>query len=1062
MFNSATAAIFVLDAKVPPVIVECNRAAPEIFGYKKSEMIGKPTAILHVSDESLSKFQSQLYPAIRKDEYFNLEYQMKRKDGSVFPSDHTVTQLLDDHGQRIGWVSVINDISERAKYETRLQALHKHALQLSSAEEIDTIVKYTLDAMEITLRFEHVNFLLVENASLQIKGSRGIPVAFSAQPLEGRGTTVKAATTKTTLRISDTRKEPAFVDPKGYDWTGPPTVLSELVVPVLIDAETVAVLCVDNIHPDAFTDEDQRLLETLATHVASCLKRLNQKEVLRENEERFRKIFAEGPLGIALVRPDYRIARANKIFCAMLGYSEEELTTLKFTDITHPEDIELGVELTEKMRRGEISSFNVEKRYIKKNGAVLSAKLTASFIRDGQGNPTYSVAMIEDITERTRMEKALQESEEKYRAMVENSPNLIGILQDGILKYVNNVAVLNLGWTDKELLSTSFDPIENAVSEESRSVLKENIAKRLRGERMAPYEVTLTKKDGSEVPVLVRAAKIIYNQRPAIEFVFDDITDRKRDEEKLRESEERYHSLFDRMLDGVYRSTHEGRFVDVNPAFVKMFGYSSKEEMLGITDIKKELYFTPQERGSHILDTGQEEVEAYRMRRKDGSEIWVEDHGHYVHDKQGNIIYHEGILRDVTERKRLEEELKQYSLHLEELVAERTGKLQESEEKYRGLFEASPISLWEEDFSAVKQFAGELRQKGVSDFGDYLANHPEDIAKCAALVKVLNMNKATLNLFDAKSVDEIIGGLSHVLSEQSNRAFVGEVVALAQGKRHYEADFENRTLRGETKHCHVICAVVPGYEQSLAKVLISVVDLTPQRKLEAELVKSQRLAAIGETAAMVGHDLRNPLQGIAGATYNIRRRLGNAPDPSTQEMLAVIDNGVQYANEIINDLLEFSREMQLQPLPTTPKSIVRQALTEVRIPNNITIEDTTANTPEILADEPKIKRVLTNLIENAVDAMPAGGKLSISSINTQQEVSVSVRDTGFGVAQDLVEKIWTPLYTTKAKGIGLGLSICRRIIEAHGGTISVESTVGEGTTFTLKLPIQHVQAGGEP
>ncbi|MBI3161299.1 MAG: PAS domain S-box protein [Chloroflexi bacterium] len=125
-------------------------------------------------------------------------------------------------------------------------------------------------------------------------------------------------------------------------------------------------------------------------------------------------------------------------------------------------------------------------------------------------------------------------------------------------------------------------------------------------------------------------------------------------ERDLRESERRYQRLFNTMLDGYYRSTHDGRFIEVNPAMVRMFGYASREEMLGV-DIKKELYFAPEERGSHILDTGQEEIETYRMRRKDGSEIWVEDHGSYVHDEQGNIIYHEGILRDITERRRAEE-----------------------------------------------------------------------------------------------------------------------------------------------------------------------------------------------------------------------------------------------------------------------------------------------------------------------------------------------------------------------------------------------------------------------
>ena len=112
-------------------------------------------------------------------------------------------------------------------------------------------------------------------------------------------------------------------------------------------------------------------------------------------------------------------------------------------------------------------------------------------------------------------------------------------------------------------------------------------------------------------------------------WVARDITERKLAEAAQRESEERYRTLFDRMMDGVYRSTHEGRFVDINPAMVKMFGYSSREEMLEV-DIKHDLYFAPEERGSHVLDTGQEEIEAYRMRRKDGSEIWVEDHGAYV------------------------------------------------------------------------------------------------------------------------------------------------------------------------------------------------------------------------------------------------------------------------------------------------------------------------------------------------------------------------------------------------------------------------------------------------
>ncbi len=178
---------------------------------------------------------------------------------------------------------------------------------------------------------------------------------------------------------------------------------------------------------------------------------------------------------------------------------------------------------------------------------------------------------------------------------------------------------------------------------------------------------TLLFKDGRLFERLSRPMPNELEPRGRV-WSFRDVTERKRAEEALRESEERYRSLFDRMMDGVYRSTHEGKFVDVNPAMVKMFGYSSREEMLEV-DIKKELYFAPEERGSHVLDTGQEEMDVYRMRRKDGSEIWVEDHGFYVHDKQGRVIYHEGMLRDITKRRQIENELSASETELRALFA---------------------------------------------------------------------------------------------------------------------------------------------------------------------------------------------------------------------------------------------------------------------------------------------------------------------------------------------------------------------------------------------------------
>ena len=755
--------------------------------------------------------------------------------------------------------------------------------------------------------------------------------------------------------------------------------------------------------------------------------------------------------------PQFIVRSWNRAAEEMYGWKAEEAVGRPSTEILRTEfpGTERLMVIQELARTGE---FHREVIQCRKDASRMDVEARTVALRGG-GEIIGYVSVNRDITERKRMEEELSRSSQFLGSVIENAYVWLDVLdsQHNVLVW-NKAAETMSGYSREEVVGHGKVWELLYPDLEYRKQTTENVTDILQSGRTdVDTETRIKRKDGQTRIISWNERALTDQEGKAIGTIAigHDITERKRAEENLRQSEERYHSLFDRTLDGAYLSTHEGRFVDVNPAFVKMFGYSSKQEMLDITDIKKKLYFSPEERGSHILDTGQEEVEVYRMRRKNGSEVWVEDHGGYVHDEQGNIIYHEGLLRDVTERKRLEDKLKQYSLHLEGLVADRTKGLRESEEKYRDLFEACPVSLWEEDFSAVKQFLGELRQKGVSDFGAYFANHPKDIAKCAALVKVLNMNKATLNLYDAKSVDEIIGGLSGVLIEESNRAFVGEVVALVQGKKYYEAEFENRTLRGETKHCDVICAVVPGYEQSLAKVLVCIVDLTPQKRLEAELVKSQRLAAIGETAAMVGHDLRNPLQGIAGALHLLKQESLTAEERN--EMLQVIEKSLHYSDAIVRDLSEYSAEIQLELAEATANSITRGALGAVKVPQNVTIQDLSEDQPTLRVDLDRMKRVFINLIENAIDAMPQGGTLTISSRKSDGKVEIALTDTGSGMPEKVMENLWKPLQTTKAKGLGLGLAICKRIVDAHGGCVSVKSEVGRGTTFTMQLPIRPVE-----
>jgi len=226
---------------------------------------------------------------------------------------------------------------------------------------------------------------------------------------------------------------------------------------------------------------------------------------------------------------------------------------------------------------------------------------------------------------------------------------------------------------------------------------------------------------------------------------------------------------------------------------------------------------------------------------------------------------------------------------------------------------------------------------------------------------------------------------------------------------------------------------------------------------QARLVKSERLAAVGELAGMVGHDLRNPLAGIKNAAYVLKKNYGAKIDEKGNVMLTTIDECISYSDKIVNDLVDYSRELRLEYDEVTPKSLLKNALGTVKVPDSIQIVDVTKDFPNFKADIGKMNRVYFNIIKNAFDAMPNGGSLTINSEKAEDYVIVSFRDTGIGMAQDVMDKLWTPLFTTKAKGMGFGLPISKRIVEEHGGKISAESAVGKGTIFTVTIPLEHKQ-----
>jgi signal transduction histidine kinase len=255
-----------------------------------------------------------------------------------------------------------------------------------------------------------------------------------------------------------------------------------------------------------------------------------------------------------------------------------------------------------------------------------------------------------------------------------------------------------------------------------------------------------------------------------------------------------------------------------------------------------------------------------------------------------------------------------------------------------------------------------------------------------------------------------------------------------------------------------IVTLTYGVYSLYSRARIGTIELTKTKEeladAQAKLVKSERLAAVGELAGMVGHDLRNPLAGIKGATYYLRTRCSEGSTETGKNMLKTIDDCIDYSDKIVNDLLDYSRELRLEYAEVTPKSLLNGALGLVKVPKNIQIVDFTQDSPNFKADVGKMNRVYVNMLKNAFDSMPNGGSLKINSEKAQDWVVLSFEDTGTGMTQAVMDKLWTPLFTTKAKGMGFGLPISKRIVEEHGGKISAESNVGKGTTFTVTIPLE--------
>ena len=445
-----------------------------------------------------------------------------------------------------------------------------------------------------------------------------------------------------------------------------------------------------------------------------------------------------------------------------------------------------------------------------------------------------------------------------------------------------------------------------------------------------------------------------------------------------------------------------------------------------------------------------------KLIQDEQSYAWVEAEAQAKKDQSGQILEYRMVLHDITERKQMEKVLEQ------------------SQQYYRALFENSPISVWEQDFSQVKERLDALKARGVQDLEAYFRERPQEIQELAKLVKVLNCNQATLKLYRAGSKEDLFSGIARVFAEESPEDFKYGLLMIAQGEQEFFLERKHATLDGELLEVELYWSVAPGHEDTYSRVLVNIVDVTERKQYERRLRQTTEEAESANRAksqflANMSHEIRTPLNGIMGMM-----QLMQATE-LTQEQELYINLSLSSANRLnrlLSDILDLSRieagQMELREEKVDVKKLcdsVYELFMVTSREKNVSLEySLDPDMPAVLVgDEARLQQILFNLVGNALKFTDQG-RVSVNWHLQQRgsrdvRVLITVSDTGIGMTEDKLEELFKPFaqaenaYTRQYQGAGLGLSIVKRLVDLMNGSISVVSTLGEGSTFYVSLPL---------
>ncbi len=865
---------------------------------------------------------------------------------------------------------------------------------------------------------------------------------------------------------------------------------------------------------------------------------------LHDSQEKYRQLVENMNAVVYSIDTKGVITYMSPAFESIFGRNTSEFVGRSFAEFIFPDDLPGSMENFRKVMAGGFKE-PWECRLVLPGSAEI-------FWVQGRNVPAHSgnkivgmQGILVDITDQKLVQKALRNSEERYRLVVENAHESIAVIQDGKVVFANSKIEELSGWTVQEVLSR---PMLDFVHPDDLEMIANMHVRRLRGEDVpSSYTARFVDRAGNTKSVEVNAVLFKWQGKPAVLAFLNNITDRKKITDDLKASEEKYRLLAENATDVIWTTDMNLNITYMSPSAERVWGYSMDEAM----NLRLEQMLIPEsyEKGIEFF-AEMMAVEASKqdsrptdwtvelqLRHKDGSAIWVEERVDFLRDDKGHPIGLLGITRDISDRRKAEEALRASEERFRTVyqrspigivLYDSTGQLTDMNKAAREIFGLPSLSdlmaptLFDDpnidqkakgrllsgrtisgevslDFDKARE--QRLYQTGrtgvgqllvlVTTLGDDTTESPsgyltlvQDVTDRRIAEDALRQSEAKYRVLVESSPDGILSvdsegqivecnaGLCDLTGHTLEELKASSLDRLVSGKtlerwpllqdqlrdgEFVEAEIE--LVRCDGKEIPVWAKLVKpdGMNANGDRTLIYMRDIAERKKI-SELKD--------EFIGLVSHELRSPLTVIIGAVNTALEEWHNLSPQELRLLLQDASAEAESLSHLLGNLLELSRaqanRLFLNVEPVSLEKSVQKVVAKVKresTPAHRLVMAVPKRLPPVRADELRLERILYNLLENSIKYSPQGGDIRVSARQENDQLIVAVTDQGIGISAKDQSKLFKPFHQIgqlKAGapgGAGLGLLVCRRLVEAHGGRIWVESEVGQGSSFSFTLPI---------